>query len=96
VTLDQYVITLRQKTLEKKVDKIKEQKTKEREEKILIWVEHTFTPMEKIVQRNVEKDIELGSTMHGLLQQLGLLVNDSTTNSRQSLGPILWGIKDLA
>jgi hypothetical protein len=34
--------------------------------------------------------------MHGLLQELGLLVNDSTTNLGQGLGPILSGIKDLA
>jgi hypothetical protein len=34
--------------------------------------------------------------MHGLLQQLGLLVNDYTTNTRQGLGPVLSSIKDLA
>jgi hypothetical protein len=56
VTLVQYAITLRQKTLEKEVDKIKEQKTKEREEKISIWVEHTLTPTKRITQRNVEKE----------------------------------------
>jgi hypothetical protein len=49
VTLDQYAITLRQKTLEKEVDKIKEQKTKEREEKISIWDQHTLTPTERII-----------------------------------------------
>jgi hypothetical protein len=44
VTLDQYLVVLRQKALEKKVDKIKEHKSKEREENISIWVEHTLTP----------------------------------------------------
>jgi len=47
---------LKQKALEKKVaNKIKEQKTKEREEKISRRVEHTLTPMESVVQKNVEK-----------------------------------------
>jgi hypothetical protein len=46
---------LRQKALEKEVDKIKEQKIKERKEKRSIWVEHTLTPTEIIIQRNVEK-----------------------------------------
>jgi anaerobic ribonucleoside-triphosphate reductase len=42
--------------LEKKiVDEIREQKRKEREEKRLRWVEHTFTPSEKLAQRIVEK-----------------------------------------
>jgi len=49
VTLDQYLVVLRQKALEKKVDKIKEHKAKEREENISIWVEHTLTPIEIIV-----------------------------------------------
>jgi hypothetical protein len=43
----------------------------------------------------LKKIIELGSTLHCLLQHLRLLVNDSTTISRQGLGPIFWGIKDL-
>jgi hypothetical protein len=47
---------LRQKTLEKEFDKIKEQKTKERKKKRSIWVEHTLTPIEKIDQKNVEKE----------------------------------------
>jgi hypothetical protein len=42
------------------------------------------------------KKIELDSTMHLLQQQLGLLVKDSITISGQVLGPILWGIRDLA
>ncbi len=44
VTLYQYLALLKQKALEKKiVDKIREQKAKEREEKISRQVEHTFT-----------------------------------------------------
>ncbi len=42
--------------MEKEFDKIKEQKTKERKKKRSIWVEHTLTPIEKIDQKNVEKE----------------------------------------
>jgi len=71
---------LKQKALEKKiVDKIREQNAKTKEGKISKWVEQTLTTTEKTTQRNVEKKIELGSTMLSLLQQLGLLVNNSTT-----------------
>jgi len=73
---------LKQKALEKKiVDKIREQNAKPKEGKISKWVEHTLTTTEKTTQRNVEKKKELGSTMLSLLQQLGLLVNNSTTIS---------------
>jgi hypothetical protein len=73
---------LKQKALEKKiVDKIREQNAKPKEGKISKWVEQTLTTTEKTTQRNVEKKIELGSTMLSLLQQLGLLVNNSTTIS---------------
>jgi hypothetical protein len=41
--------------------------------------EHTRTAIEKTTQKIVEKKIELGLTMHGLLQQLKLLANNSTT-----------------
>jgi len=48
---------LRQKALEKKIaDKIREQKAKKKEEKKSKWVEHTFTPMDKVAQKNVEKE----------------------------------------
>jgi len=48
---------LKQKALEKKIaNKIKEQKTKEREEKTSRKVEHTPTPMERVVQKNVENE----------------------------------------
>jgi hypothetical protein len=44
VTLDQYMVMLKQKTLKKEiVDKIREHETKEREEKRLRQVEHTLT-----------------------------------------------------
>jgi hypothetical protein len=57
VTSDQYLTVLKQKALEKEVvDKIREQKAKKREEKKSRWVEHTFTPMEKVTQKNVEKE----------------------------------------
>jgi len=73
---------LKQKALEKRiVDKIREQNAKTKEGKISKWVEHTLTTTKKTTQRNVEKKIELGSTMLSLLQQLGLLVNNSTTIS---------------
>jgi len=57
VTSNQYLAVLRQKALEKEVvNKIREQKVKKKEGKKSRWVEHTFTPMEKLVQKNVEKE----------------------------------------
>jgi len=48
---------LKQKALEKKiVNKIKEHKTKEKEEKKSREVEHTPTPMERVAQKNVENE----------------------------------------
>ncbi len=53
----QYLAMLKQKASEKKIaNKIKEQKTKEREEKTSRKVEHTPTPMERVVQKNVENE----------------------------------------
>ncbi len=79
VPSNQYLVLLKQKALENKiVDKIREQKGKNKEKRSK-WVEHTLTAIEKTTQKIVEKKIELGSTMHGLLQQLELLANNSTT-----------------
>jgi hypothetical protein len=43
----------------------------------------------------LRKKIEFNSTMHGLQQQLGMLMKDFTTILGHGLGPILWGIRDL-
>jgi len=57
VTLNQYLAMLKQKALKKEVaNKIREQKVKKREGKKSRWVEHTFIPMEKVAQKNVEKE----------------------------------------
>ncbi len=57
VMSNQYLVVLRQKALEKKnIDKIREQKTKEKQEKRSRRVEHTFTPTKKTIIRNVEKE----------------------------------------
>jgi hypothetical protein len=47
VKSDQYLAMLREKALEKEIiNKIREQKTKEREKRKSKQVEHTFTPLE--------------------------------------------------
>ncbi len=62
VTLNQYLAMLRQKALDKEViNKIREQKTKEIEEKKSKQVEHTFTQLERTYRRNVEKEDTINS-----------------------------------
>jgi len=54
--------------LEKEVANIiKEEKGKEREEKISKQVKHTRIPMKKAFQKNVEKENRARYNIHGLL-----------------------------
>jgi hypothetical protein len=55
-----------------------------------------LTPVEITTWRNVEKENRTRFNNAWSIAQLRLLVNDSTTILGQGLGPILWGIKDLA
>ncbi len=57
VTSDRYLALLKHKAMDKKVaNKIKELKTKIKEERISRKVEGTFTQAKKTFQRRIEKD----------------------------------------
>jgi hypothetical protein len=69
--------------LEKEVvDIIKEEKAKEREEKISRHVKHTRIPMKKTSQRNVEKEDKARFNNAWPIILVRVLVNDSTIISR--------------
>ncbi len=71
---------LKHKEMDKEiVDKIKELKTKKKEERRSKRVESTFTQAEEHFKGELRRIIELNSIMHHLLLLLGLLVKDSTT-----------------
>jgi len=64
LTSNQYLVVLRQKALEKKIlDNIREQKGKKNENGLNIHL----LQQKKQLKGMLKKNIELGSTMHGLL-----------------------------
>jgi len=64
LTSNQYLVVLRQKALEKKfLDNIREQKGKKNE----IGLNIHLLQQKKQLKGMLKKNIELGSTMHGLL-----------------------------
>ncbi len=64
------------------VDIIREEKVKEREEKISRQVKHTHIPMKRASQRNVEKEDRTRFNNAWSIIAVKVLVNDSTTISR--------------
>ncbi len=79
---DQYLVVLKQKTMDKEVtDKLKELKIKKREEKRSKRFQDTLTPTKQTTQRIIEKEQKTTLIKCGSLLQLKLLANASKTLS---------------
>jgi hypothetical protein len=81
VTLDQYLVVLKQKAMDKKVVKIRELKGKEKEDRRSRRVECRHTEFSEQFKGELKRRIKLSSMMHGALLLVKLLVKKSTTIS---------------